>query len=115
MAVISSLRATFEDLRSLAFGGISGTYAAVGTPFDNPVRMLDITNLTDANLLVSFDGVSDKIVLGAQSGKIFDFSSNKSNQAGLMELPPKRVYVKQESGAASSGTFYVSAVYASDV
>ena len=52
---VSSVRVRYEILRSLGFAAISGVYAGVGTPFANGVRILKVTNLTDANLLISFD------------------------------------------------------------
>ena len=106
----------YDDLRSLAFGGISSSYAAVGLPFANPPRMYKVTNLTDAALLISFNGVSDKDVIPANAGQIYDYGSNMSVSGGLLEdVAGRRVYVKQESGAATSGKVYVTVMYASTV
>lgn len=104
----------YETLRSLAFGGISAAYAGVGASFTNPVRMLTIDNFTDANLLISFDGVINKTVIHSNSTKVMDYASNKIEPVGQLEQPiGDRVYVKQESGAAGSGSVYVTVVYAS--
>lgn len=110
----TSVKIRYEQLRSLAFGGISGTYAAVGAAFANPVRMLKITNLTDANLLISFDGVLDRDVISSSSVWIHDYGSNKANTGGQLDQAiGDRVYVKQASGAATSGSVYVTVIYAS--
>jgi hypothetical protein len=112
----SSIRVRFEDLRSLAFGSISGTYTAVGTPFSNPVRILKVTNLTDANLLVSFNGIDDKDIVAANGFFLYDFSTNKSDAAGLLEQSAgDRLYIKDDGSAATSGSVYVTVVYASQV
>ena len=76
MNSVSSTRIRYEDLRSLAFGGISGAYAAVGVAFANPIRSIKVTNDTDATILVSFNGIDDKDVAPASSGYIWDYGSN---------------------------------------
>jgi len=104
----------FEDLRSLAFGGISGVYAGVGTGSTNAIRMIKVTNLTDATLLISFNGIDDKDVIAASSAFIYDYGSNTSIQGGALEQPSgTRIFVKQASGAATSGTVYVTIIYVS--
>lgn len=114
MSVLSSIRVAFEDLKSVAFGSISGTYVGVGTPFAHPVRLMCIDNDTDANILVSFDGISDKTFVASNGFKLFDLGTNRSESGSTLELPAgTRVYVKQESGAPTAGTVYVTAIYAS--
>ncbi len=108
----NAVRAEWENLRSLAFGGISANYALVGTPLQDSTRMLKLTNLTDAALLISFDGVSDKDVIAAGSAWIYDITSNRTDLGGDFEIPAFRsIYVKQESSAATSGTLYVTVIY----
>ncbi len=62
MSSLNAIRIMYEELKTLAFGGISGTYAAVGSAFENPDRILKITNTTDANLLISFNGIDGPCV-----------------------------------------------------
>lgn len=113
---LSSILARYEDLRSLAFGDISGIYAAVGTPFANPVRILKVTNLTDANLLVSFNGIDNKDIVAANGFYLYDYASDRADMAGTLEQQAgTRIYVKQESDAATSGSVYVTVIYASQV
>jgi hypothetical protein len=114
--VSSSVRARYENLRSLAFGGISGTYAGVGTSFVYPVRILKVTNLTDKDLLISFNGVDDMDVCPANAFYLYDYGSNKADQGGFFEQAAgNRLYAKQASGAPTSGSVYVTVVYASQV
>ncbi len=108
-----NVRLEYEDLRTLAFGSISGTYAAVGAAFVNPVRMLKITNTTNADLLISFDGTTDKDVVPAYVSQIYDFGTNKGKPDGTLEQRVgDRVYVKQAAGAASLGSVYVTVMFA---
>jgi len=109
-----SVRIRYEPLRTLAFGGISGTYAGVGIAFANPVRMLKITNTTDANLLISFDGVNDRDIIPAGTIEVLDYGSNSASPVGQLDQSVgDRVYVKQSGGAATSGSVYVTVIYAS--
>lgn len=98
--------------RSLAFGGISGTYAAIGTAFANVVRMMIVQNLTNATLQFSFDGVVDHFVLPASGQVIFDVTTNQiSNANGFFISVGTQMSVKT-IGSPGSGSVYVSAFYA---
>ena len=108
------VRIRYEPLRSLAFGGISGSYAGVGTAFVNPVRILEIANNTDADLFISFDGIVDRDFIAAKTGKVLDYGTNRANTGGqLDQAMGDRVYVRQVSGAATGGAVYVTVIYAS--
>lgn len=104
----------YEPIRSLAFGSVSGAYAKIGTPFSNAVRCIMIDNFMNANLTISFDGVNDHLVIFSSSSKIIDYASNRVGPVDQLEQPINtQVYVKQTSGAPSSGSVYVSVIYAS--
>lgn len=109
---LSAQIARFEGLRSLAHGSISGSYALVGSLFVNPVRLLKIVNLTDGNLTISYNGVTDHDIIPASSEFLYDISSDKANQAGVLDIPANSgVWVK---GSASVNSVYVVVMYASD-
>lgn len=111
---LNGQRVRYDALRSLAFGSISGTYAAIGTAFTQSVRIIKIDNLTDANMLFSFDGVINHTVVPTMSGSVFDYGTNRVGPVDQLEQPiGTTIYVKQESGAASSGSVYVTIIYAS--
>lgn len=114
--LVSSIRVRYEPLRSTAFGDITTGYEGVGLPFANPVRILKVTNLTDKDILVSFDGITDHDVVAANGFFLYDYSSNRSNTAGLLEQPQgDRIYIKAEDTLPTIGTLYVTIVYASQV
>lgn len=104
----------FEPLRSLAFGSISGTYTALGTPLANASHILNIDNLTDADVLVSFDGITDHTIVPAGSGKIIDYASDKIDPVGKLLQPQNtQVYIKQASTAATVKAVYLTTIYGS--
>jgi len=103
-----------ETLRSLAFGGISGTFAAVGAVLANPISSYKISNDTDANLIISYDGVNDHEFVASNSFVLFDAGANKSNRGqGLFLSQGDRLFVRQEVGAPTSGNVYFSVYFAS--
>lgn len=112
MSVTSNLRIQFENIRSLGFASISNTYMGVGTSFVNPVRLIKVTNLTNEDLLISFDGVDDKDVIAAGSAFIYDYGSNKGDVGGVLSQEAgERVYVKYINSAPTSGSLYVTVIY----
>lgn len=104
----------FDALRSLAFGGISGTYAAVGTPLAQNWRMFKITNNTDGDLFVSADGTTNNLFIPAMSFTLYDLSTNappiSQSDTFVMSIGTQ-FYVKQ-STAPSSGSVFIEGVYA---
>ena len=106
-------RAELEALRSLAFGGISGAYAAVGTPFDHPSRLICFTNNTDGDLLFSRDGVTDELFIAAGSFKLFDVSTNHRpvNQDDYVFVKGTQWYCK-EITSPTEGSVYIETIYA---
>lgn len=106
-----AIRALAEPIRSLAFGSISGSYAGIGLGLSYPSRILYVTNLTNATLMFSLDGVNDHFVLPADAFILLDWNSNKStNASGFFLSEGQRIYVKL-LGSPSSGSVYVSSFY----
>ena len=108
------VQAFFEPLKSLAFGSISGTYAAVGTPLENGVRAFCITNDTEGDMIFSLDNTvsAGHMFVAAGSYKLYDVQTNMNAQfddryvVGIGE----QFYVKQ-STAPVSGSVYIECMY----
>lgn len=107
-------RAQLEPLRSLAFGSISASYAAVGTPLANPCRLICFTNNTEGNMFFTRDGTTDHLFVAAGSFKLFDISTNHRavNQDDLVFETGTQWSVRQ-STAPTSGSVYIEALFAS--
>lgn len=107
-----AVRLLMENLRTLAFGSISGTYAAIGganAPFLNPIRLMYIVNTTDVLLTFSDDGVNDKFVLASGSHIIIDVTTNHTFVGGAFTISQgQKIYVK---GSPSVGSVYLSVFY----
>jgi hypothetical protein len=109
-AVAISQTSTFDIIRTLAYTGISGTYAAVGTPSTHRVRAVCFTNNTDGDMLFSYDGVNDYIFVAAKSYKLWDVSTNKETNCNNYQPVGVQWYVK-ESTAPSMDSVYIEYMY----
>lgn len=111
---------SFDVLRSLAFGSISGTYAALGSVFAFPMRMICISNNTKGDMFFSFtngstpssSGSADNLFVPAGGFKLLDLTSNAVSQPQSVWCINKgtQVWVRQ-STAPTSGTVYLEAIY----
>src|SRR5580765_658437 len=103
--------AQFDTLRTLAFGGISGTYAAVGGPLTVAARILSIKNTTNGDLFLSTNGVDNMIFVLAASSDKYDLSANKESPSNVFVLPIGTQFYVKQSTAPTSGAVYVEVVY----
>lgn len=108
-----SSRAIVDELRTLAFGSISGTYATVGAPLAYQARIICFTNTTNEDMIFSMDGVTDQVLVPAGSFKLFDITMNHRpiNQDDFVFAIGTQWYVKQLT-SPSSGSVYIEVVYA---
>ena len=106
-------RAILDVLRTLAFGSISGTYTAVGSPQAYQARIICFTNTTDADMIFSMDGTTDQLIVPAGGFKLFDITTNHRpvNQDDFCFSNGTQWYVKQAS-SPSKGSVYIEIVYA---
>jgi len=105
------IRAIFEPLRTLAFGGISGAYAAVGTALSHPARIVIIQNFTDAQMTFTFNSSQDQFTLPTNGQMIIDLTTNQTVAQQFYIAQNSTLFVKQTSGAATSGSVYFSVIY----
>ncbi len=104
------LRLVPDSLRTAAFGAIGPAYVALGSVFLHPMRIISIKNLTDGDLLFSFDGVNDHEVVPSQAGIVWDFCTNRYGMAGAVIGVGTTIYVKQ-SEVPTVGSVYLSCFY----
>lgn len=106
------IRAEFDTVRELAFGSISGSYAAIGTALTQQARVLTINNSTNVDIYVSTDGTNNNLRVAANSYKLIDFSTNRIRDDGLFVAIGTQFYARQVSGAAASGAVWIEVIYA---
>jgi hypothetical protein len=98
---------TIDTLRSLAFGSISGTYAAVGTALTFPARLICFTNNTDGDMFFSEDGVNNNLFIAAGSFKLFDLNTNRVHQQQLWVFAIGTQFYVKQSTSPSKGAVYI--------
>ncbi len=106
-----STRAYFEPLRSIAYGDVSDSYAAIGNPLANPARQLTITNATDVDVTISFDGVNDHLYVPSKTSFLNDLGSNCSEQGGFLDIAANTTVYVATAGSPSLGAVYVASLY----
>jgi hypothetical protein len=113
--VISSVHVRFEELRSLPAGAINkNTFTPIGLPFEYPVRILKITNLTDEDLYFSFNGETAQDVIASRGFCLYDYGSNRAKQPGFFEQAARtNIFVKAISAAPTVNSVHVTVIYAS--
>jgi hypothetical protein len=99
-----------EIERTLAFGGISGAYAVVGTPTAHAAIQLIFQNQTDAPMTFSWDGTNAAFTLAAYTSFVDDIQSNRGRGEAEMCAANTQFWVKQVS-APSVGSVYISVFY----
>lgn len=105
-------RAFIDEIRTLAFGGISGAYAAVGTPLTEPSTLVCFSNDTEGSVYFTDDPTKDKIFVKSGSFKLFDIQANINPQFDDKYVFPigTQFYVKQIA-APVSGAVYIENLY----
>jgi len=106
---MSAKRVYFDTLRSLAFGGISGVYAAVGSALTVEPRIICLTNNTDAGMIFSDDNTNTtgKLFLPPGTFKLFDLTANMvpGKDDSFVIAKGTIIYVKQASAPSSGGVY----------
>lgn len=100
-----------EVQRTLAFGSIGASYAAVGAKTDHPTQILLVQNLTDAAVQFSFDGVNDHFPLAAGVSLVLDACSDRTDDVlGLFISAGTTMHVK-EIDTPTTGAVYITPIY----
>lgn len=75
-----SARAFIDEIRSLAFGDITGDFVEIGDPLTVLARIVCFNNNTDADLMFTDDETKEKIFVPAGGYKLIDVQSNMNAQ-----------------------------------
>jgi len=104
-------RVAFEEIREVAFGSIGAAYAAVGSATSDMARLVGITNTTDVEVYISFDGTTNHLRLASGSFKLFDLTANEIDK-GLLLKKATTFYAKRVSGAPTEGSVWIEVMFA---
>jgi hypothetical protein len=107
-------RLAVEPIRSLGFASIGAGYLSVGDSLDHAASFLVFQNLTDASVMISFNGIDDNLALPQAGGLVLDITSNKAVAGGFFAAEGTQFYVKAISGLPTFGDFYITIFYGSE-
>jgi len=109
---MSQARVFFEPIKTLAFGGISGSYASVGAPTTNQVRAFKISNNTQGHLLFTTNTAQDEMFVPAGSFTLYDLQSNinpKHDDKFVLKVGTQ--FSCKQVTAPTSGAVYIECIY----
>lgn len=112
---MSAKKVYFDTIRTLAFGGISGAYAAVGTPATINPRIICITNNTAGNMIFSTDNTnaSGQIFIPSGGFRLLDLTSDLvPGKDDSFEIAVGTQFYVKALTAATTGAVYIEFIYA---
>ena len=112
---MSAKKVYFDTLRTVAYTGISATYAVVGSALTVEARIICFTNKTQGDMIFSTDSTNatGQIFVPAGTFKLYDLTANlvPGKDDNFVVAKATQFYVKQ-STAPTSGAVYIEIVYA---
>lgn len=114
----SSLIARYEPLRYLDATTIAaGGWCAIPPEFTHSIRLIRITNATDADLEFTYNTDRAEIFVPAYTSYVDDIAANafKTDLSGILILPLGfMLYVRMITEIPSIKGVYISAMYGDD-
>lgn len=108
-----TIKTANEDVRTLAFGSMSDSYADVGSVTSNPAWQVTVQNTTDVLLIVSKDdGSTDWLRLPASTSGVWEYNA-ETEKGQKIRLPTGTQFqVKHVTGTApTEGELNISVEY----
>lgn len=105
--------AKYDTIRTIPLASLTASYQALGTAFGHAVRLVHFVNNTNGDMMVSFDGINDNVVVPANTGFIHDLTSNEDSNEKVRLSQGTQALVKYLSAPTTpaDGGFYLSCVY----
>ncbi len=107
---MTSIVADLDNMRSMAFGSISASYLTLGSAFTHPMRIVKIVNNTNADIIISTDGVNNKDYVPLGAFTLYDLTANQNETAGWYFKIGTQFYIKYAT-AQTSGSVFLVAIY----
>ena len=102
-------KAVFDEIRSLGFAGISGSYANIGSALTKMARAFIAVNDTDGDMMISLDGgTTDHLYLPAGSFQLFDVGANAQQADDKYVLEIGTQFAVKQVTAPTEKSIYIS-------
>lgn len=86
--------AEFQQLMIYPFASLGASYSLIGTISSSPARIVKMTNTTNKDVLISYDGTTNHDILPANSFVLYDISSNSGIKNVLVLPEGTSIYAK---------------------
>lgn len=106
-----AIRLIPDTLRTVGFANIGAGFTPFGPVLLHPMRIISIKNLTNQDVLISFDGVNFHEIVPSESGIVWDFCTNRVSDAGAFIAAGTQIYVSDNAVAPTAGRVYMSCFY----
>lgn len=108
-----SARARFIELRGEASPIALTPWVAVGSPIEEPLRILKISNNTDQNIIISTDAATEMEFVAANGFSLWDLGANQDWQASTLQFARgTQFYVKAATAPTTTGDVIITGIYA---
>lgn len=108
-----SIKAKFIQIRS-EFSPIGAVaYVPLGTPIDQPLRILKISNVTDDDIVLSTDGTTDMDLIAANGFALYDLGTNRAEMGSTLQFAAgTQFYIKAANAPTTTGYVILTGIYA---
>jgi len=106
-----ALKATLDTIRSVAFGSITNSYTALGTPLTHVTRLIRFINDTDTAMFISTDAVNNMLYLPAGSFILFDLTTNREASGDIFAFAKGTQFYIKYNTAPGARAVYIECVY----
>jgi len=103
-------RVRFDQVRTKDFATITNAYTKLGVAFAHKMRVVHFINGTDADIMLSFDGINDNAPVLADTFSLYDLSSDQDTNESFRYEINTQLYIKYLQ-APTTGSFYAVCVY----
>lgn len=103
----------FDAIRTINEAAITSSFAVFGAVINHNWRTLKVTNNTDGDMFISFDGTTINMFVPKNGFTLYDFSTNSpplSETDNLLIGLGTQVYIKY-STAPSTGDVWMEGMY----
>lgn len=94
-----------EPIREVAFGSLTASYVQLGAAITAPLRIVIMTNTTDADVYVSMNGTDNQFRVVAGTFKLLDLKCNDAF------FGKDEVFKVKYKTAPTSGDFFIEAMF----
>lgn len=100
---------TYDDIRTVAFGSITGTFTTLGSAFTRPARLIKIVNTTNQTAEITTDGTNVEDIVPSNSFTLYDLTTNRVNDEGAFFASGTQFSVRRPAAEVNpiSGSVYL--------